>query len=84
VNRIQVALVNNRQNATKRYVVLDSQARKLYGPEDQRLSIDSRSIVAGSIAEVILRFGVVAIQEAKRETTALRLLIGLALGPHWA
>jgi endonuclease/exonuclease/phosphatase family metal-dependent hydrolase len=35
------------------------------------------------IAEVIRRFDVVAIQEVKRETTALRRLADDFLGPHW-
>ncbi len=36
------------------------------------------------IAEVIQRFDVVAIQEVKRETSALRLLTERFLGPHWS
>jgi len=36
------------------------------------------------IAEVIRRFDVVAIQEVKRETTALRLLAERFLGPDWS
>jgi endonuclease/exonuclease/phosphatase family metal-dependent hydrolase len=36
------------------------------------------------IAEVIRRFDVVAIQEVKRDTTALRLLAEEFLGPHWS
>lgn len=35
------------------------------------------------IAEVIQHFDVVAIQEVKRETTALRYLAERFLGPHW-
>ena len=35
------------------------------------------------IAEIIRRFDVVAIQEVKRETTALRVLMHDFLGPHW-
>src|SRR6056297_3386884 len=35
------------------------------------------------IAEVIRRFDVVAIQEVKRDTSALRLLTEQFLGPHW-
>ena len=35
------------------------------------------------IAEVIRRFDVVAIQEVKRDTTALRLLSANFPGPHW-
>ncbi len=36
-----------------------------------------------SIAEIIRRFDVVAIQEVKRETTALRTLMNDFLGPNW-
>lgn len=36
------------------------------------------------IAEVIRRFDVVAIQEVKRDTSALRLLIDRFLAPHWS
>lgn len=35
------------------------------------------------IAEVIRRFDVVALQEVKRDTTGLRLLVEEFLGPHW-
>ncbi len=35
------------------------------------------------IAEIVRRFDVVAIQEVKRETTAIRLLIDRFLGPAW-
>ena len=35
------------------------------------------------IAEIISRFDVVAIQEVKRETTALRVLMDDFLGPEW-
>jgi endonuclease/exonuclease/phosphatase family metal-dependent hydrolase len=35
------------------------------------------------IAEVIVRFDVVAVQEVLRNTTALRLLLGEFLGPDW-
>ncbi len=37
-----------------------------------------------SIAEIARRFDVLAIQEVKRDTTALRMLLGDFLGPHWA
>lgn len=36
------------------------------------------------IAEVIRRFDVVAVQEVKRDTSALRLLTDRFLGPHWS
>ena len=36
-----------------------------------------------SIAEVIRRFDVIAIQEVKRDTTALRTLMDDFLGPDW-
>jgi len=35
------------------------------------------------IAEVVQRFDVVAIQEVKRETTAIRMLLERYLGPEW-
>ena len=37
-----------------------------------------------SIAEVVRRFDVVAVQEVKRETTALRTLVDDFLGPDWS
>ncbi len=36
------------------------------------------------IAEIVRRFDVVAIQEVKRDTTAVRLLVDGFLGPEWA
>jgi endonuclease/exonuclease/phosphatase family metal-dependent hydrolase len=36
------------------------------------------------IAEIVRRFDVVAIQEVKRDTTAVRLLVDDFLGPDWA
>jgi endonuclease/exonuclease/phosphatase family metal-dependent hydrolase len=36
-----------------------------------------------SIAEMVRRFDVVAIQEVKRETEAIRMLVDDFLGPHW-
>lgn len=37
-----------------------------------------------TIAEVARRFDVLAIQEVKRDTSALRMLVHEFLGPHWA
>jgi hypothetical protein len=36
-----------------------------------------------SIAEIIRRFDVVAVQEVRRDTSGLRLLLDGFLGPHW-
>ena len=57
----------------------------LHGSYDENPRSPKRNLRAlASIAEVVRRFDVVAIQEVKRETTALRTLVDDFLGPAWS
>jgi endonuclease/exonuclease/phosphatase family metal-dependent hydrolase len=57
---------------------------RVYGAWDENTGSPKRNLRAMAyIAEIVRRFDVIAIQEVKRDTSAVRLLLKEFLGPGW-